>query len=188
MGFLATAMLSIGGFMMMPFGSAFAINNVKITQNQLPLLFMVTGLSSLISMPLIGRMSSKGNKLRIFIVATVLAIIIVNIYAHYSETPFWIVLITNVCMMVSIMSRIIPASVLTSAIPETHDRGAYMSVNSSLQQMAGGFGAMLGGFIIFQKDKFSPLEHYDTLAMVASAIMLITIYLVYRVNNLVTKK
>ena len=188
MGFLATAMLSIGGFMMMPFGSAFAINNVKVTQNQLPLLFMVTGLSSLISMPLIGRMSSKGNKLRIFIVATVLAIIIVNIYAHYSETPFWIVLITNVCMMVSIMSRIIPASVLTSAIPETHDRGAYMSVNSSLQQMAGGFGAMLGGFIIFQKDKFSPLEHYDTLAMVASAIMLITVYLVYRVNNLVTKK
>ncbi len=187
LGFFSTAMLSIGGFMMMPFGSAFAINNVKVTQNQLPLLFMVTGVSSLISMPLIGKMSSKGNKLRIFNVATVFSIIIVNIYAHYSSTPFWIVLITNICMMVSIMSRIIPASVLTSAIPEPHDRGAFMSVNSSLQQMAGGFGAMLGGFIIFQKDKFSPLEHYDTMAMVASAIMLITVYLVYRVNNLVTK-
>jgi predicted MFS family arabinose efflux permease len=29
-GFTATALLSIGGFMMMPFGSAFAINNLKI--------------------------------------------------------------------------------------------------------------------------------------------------------------
>jgi len=88
-------------------------------------------------------------------------------------------------MMVSIMSRIIPASVLTSAIPEAQDRGAFMSINSSLQQMAGGFGAMVGGFIIFQKDKFSPLEHYDTLAMVASAIMLLTVYLVYRVTKII---
>lgn len=185
LGFFTTAMLSIGGFMMMPFGSAFAINNLKVTAYQLPLLFMVTGVSSLISMPLIGKMSSKGNKLTIFNVATVFSIIIINIYAHYSETPFWIVLITNVCMMVSIMSRIIPASVLTSAIPEAQDRGAFMSINSSLQQMAGGFGAMLGGFIIFQKDKFSPLEHYDTLAMVASAIMLLTVYLVYRVTKII---
>jgi len=51
--------------------------------------------------------------------------------------------------------------------------------------MAGGFGAMVGGFIIFQKDKFSPLEHYDTLAMVASAIMLLTVYLVYRVTKII---
>src|SRR5438552_1418250 len=30
-GFLATAMLSLGGFMMMPWGSAFAINNLKVS-------------------------------------------------------------------------------------------------------------------------------------------------------------
>ena len=42
-GFAATAVLSIGGFMMMPFGSAFAINNLKVTQHQLPIMFMVSG-------------------------------------------------------------------------------------------------------------------------------------------------
>jgi multidrug resistance protein len=35
-GFLATAFLSIGGFMMMPFSSAFAVNNLKVTHEQLP--------------------------------------------------------------------------------------------------------------------------------------------------------
>ncbi len=29
-GFTATALLSIGGFMMMPFGTAFAVNNLRI--------------------------------------------------------------------------------------------------------------------------------------------------------------
>src|SRR6185295_6097524 len=49
-GFLTTALLSIGGFMMMPFGSAFAINNLKITNQQLPILFMITGIATLVIM------------------------------------------------------------------------------------------------------------------------------------------
>jgi predicted MFS family arabinose efflux permease len=184
LGFLSTALLSIGGFMMMPFGSAFAINNLKLTTEQLPFLFMATGVSSLIAMPLIGRFSDKVNKFKLFTGATLSAILIMNIYAHYSETPFWIVLLTNVVMMISIMSRMVPASALTSAIPQPQDRGAFMSINSSLQQIAGGFGAMIAGMIIVQKDNFSPLQHYDTLALVASLMMLGTIYLVYRISLL----
>ncbi|MDI1255616.1 MAG: MFS transporter [Flavobacterium sp.] len=187
-GFLATALLSIGGFMMMPFGSAFAINNLKITNEQLPLVFMITGVATLISMPLIGKLSDKVSKFKIFASATILATIVINIYAHYTVTPFWLVLVTNVLMMVCIMSRMVPSTALTSAVPHPEDRGAFMSVNSSLQQMAGGFGAMIAGVIIVQKDNFAPLQHYDTLAMIASTIMLITIFLMYRVNKIVQQK
>ncbi|MEN9613063.1 MAG: hypothetical protein RLZZ628_3877 [Bacteroidota bacterium] len=184
LGFLSTALLSIGGFMMMPFGSAFAINNLKLTTEQLPFLFMVTGVASLVTMPFIGKLSDKVNKFKLFTVATLSAILIVNIYAHYAETPFWVVLLTNVLMMIAIMSRMVPSSALTSAIPQPQDRGAFMSINSSLQQIAGGFGAMIAGMIIVQKDNFSPLQHYDTLALVASLMMLCTIYLVYRISLL----
>lgn len=187
-GFLSTALLSIGGFMMMPFASNFAINNLKITVAQLPLLFTITGIGALVSMPLTGRLSDNISRLKIFAFATLLAIITINIYAQYSVTPFWIVLVTNVVMMVSIMSRMVPATALTSAIPQPHDRGAFMSINSSLQQMAGGFGAMLAGLVILQKDNFAPLQHYGTLAMMTSAIMLLTIYLVYRVSKIVEAK
>jgi predicted MFS family arabinose efflux permease len=188
LGFLATALLSIGGFMMMPFGSAFAINNLKLTAEQLPFLFMATGVASLMTMPFIGRLSDKVNKFKLFTVATLCAILIVNIYARYSEMPFWVVLLTNVCMMIAIMSRMVPSSALTSAIPQPQDRGAFMSINSSLQQIAGGFGAMIAGMIIVQKDNFSPLQNYDVLAGVASAMMLCTIYLVYRISQLTAKK
>jgi len=187
-GFLATALLSIGGFMMMPFGTAFAINNLKITADQLPLLFLVTGIATLFSMPFIGKLSDTVSKFKIFAIATVLATVVINIYAHYSATPFWIVLLTNVLMMVCIMSRMVPSTALASAIPLPPDRGAFMSINSSLQQMAGGFGAMIAGMIIVQKNNFAPLQHYDILAMIASFIMLITIYLMYRVNKIVENK
>ncbi len=184
-GFLSTALLSIGGFMMMPFGSAFAVNNLKVTMAQLPLLFMITGVGTLIVMPFVGKLSDRVSKFKIFAFATLVATMIINIYAHYSATPFWIVVVTNVVMMMAIMSRFVPSSALTSAIPESKDRGAFMSINSSLQQIAGGFGAMIAGLIIVQKDNFAPLEHYDTLAMIASVIMLFTIYLMYRVHSIV---
>lgn len=187
-GFLATALLSIGGFMMMPFGSAFAINNLKLTPDQLPFLFMASGVATLVSMPIIGKLSDGIDKFKLFTAATLSAVVVINVYAHLSNTPFGLVLLTNILMMMTIMSRMVPSTALTSAIPAPEDRGAFMSINSSLQQMAGGFGAMLAGVIIVQKDNFSPLEHFDTLAMIATGIMVVTIALVYRVDVIVKNR
>src|SRR3954451_12175939 len=108
-GFLATAMLSLGGFMMMPWGSAFAINNLHVTQHQLPLLFMVAGISSLIIMPLIGKLSDQVDKFKIFAIASLWMMIMVSIYTNLTPVPFWFVLLMNVFFMMGIMSRMVPA-------------------------------------------------------------------------------
>ena len=184
-GFLATAMLSLGGFMMMPWGSAFAINNLHVTTHQLPILFMVSGISSLIIMPLIGKLSDRIDKFTIFAIATVWMMVMVVIYTNLTPVPLPIVLIMNVFFMIGIMSRMVPSMALTSSLPRMQDRGAFMSISSSLQQIAGGIAAGVGGMIVVQKNKFSPLEHYNTLGYVIVALSFITIFLVYRVSRLV---
>ncbi|MEL1256107.1 MFS transporter [Flavobacterium sp. DGU38] len=186
-GFTATALLSIGGFMMMPFGSAFAINNLKITQEELPIIFMIAGLSTLIIMPLIGKLSDKIDKFRIFVYASVWTIVMVAIYTNLGETPLLLVALFNVLMMMGVMSRMVPSTALVTSIPGMQDRGAFMSINSSLQQIAGGIAAAFAGTIVVQKDKFSPLEHYDTLGFIIIAITFITIFLLYRVSKLIKK-
>ncbi len=185
--FVGTALLSIGGFMMMPFGSAFAVNNLKVSQQQLPIIFMVSGVSSLIIMPLIGRMSDKIDKFKLFAYASVWMVIMVVIYTNLPPIPLWAIIIFNVLMMMGIMSRMVPATTLTSAIPKMQDRGAFMSINSSLQQIAGGFASFIAGMIVVQKDNFSPLEHYNTLGIVVSAISLLSVYLMYRISQLAKK-
>ncbi|KIO78936.1 MFS transporter [Pedobacter lusitanus] len=187
-GFAATAALSIGGFMMMPFGSVFAVNNLRVTPEELPLLFMVSGVSSLVIMPLIGRLSDTVSKFRIFSIASIWTMIICVAYTNLSATPFWIVIGLNVLMMIGIMSRMVPSSALTSAIPDMADRGAFMSINSSMQQIAGGIAAAASGMIVVQQTKFSPIEHYDTVGFVVVAVTLISIFLMYRVNKLTKKK
>jgi predicted MFS family arabinose efflux permease len=184
-GFSATALLSIGGFMMMPFGSAFAINNLHITQHQLPLLFMVAGLSTLIVMPLIGKLSDRVDKFKIFVAASVWMAAVVIIYTNLTVTPLWLVMVFNVLMMCGIMSRMVPSSALITAVPVLQDRGAFMSVNSSLQQIAGGIAAAFAGLIVVQKDKFSPLEHYNTLGYIIVCISAVSAFLLFRVSKLV---
>jgi predicted MFS family arabinose efflux permease len=68
------------------------------------------------------------------------------------------------------------------------DRGAFMSINSSLQQLAGGIAALIGGWIVTQKNEMSPLENFDILGYLVIVLILINIYLTYRVHQYVSKK
>ena len=63
-----------------------------------------------------------------------------------------------------------------------------MSINASLQQIAGGIAAAFAGVIVVQKDKFSPLEHYNTLGYIIVCITVISILLIYRVSKLVNRR
>jgi len=187
-GFTATALLSIGGFMMMPFGSAFAINNLGISNQQLPMLFMVSGVSSLFIMPMIGKLSDKVDKFKIFAVASVWMMIMCVLYTNLSVTPLWQVMIFNVLMMMGIMSRMVPSSALTSAIPEMADRGAFMSINSSLQQIAGGIAAAVAGLIVSQPSKGAPLVNYNIVGYLIVVISIISILMMRRVSNMAKRK
>lgn len=52
--FGATVLLATGGFMLMPFGSAFSVNNLGLTLEVLPWVYLFTGLTSMISGPSLG--------------------------------------------------------------------------------------------------------------------------------------
>ena len=186
-GFLATAMLSMCGFMLMPFTSAFLVNNVLISQEQLPIIFLFTGMASIIIMPVIGKFSDKIDKYKLFTIGSVIAIIMVLVYTNLTPVPIWMVIGINMILFMGIMSRMVPATALNSAIPAAYDRGAYMSINSSLQQMAGGFAAMFAGLVVVQPTKTSPLQHFNILGFVMVAIILWCLYLVWRVNQVVNR-
>jgi len=184
-GFLATALLSVGGFMMMPFGSAFAINNLRITEQQLPLLFMVSGVATLVIMPFIGRFSDRIDKYRMFVVASLWLMVMCVWYTNLSVTPLWIAIALNVMLMIGVTSRMVPSSALVSAVPGLKDRGAFMSINASLQQVAGGLAAAVAGKIVVQQDNFSPLEHYDIVGYTVVALSVVSMLMMYRVDRLI---
>jgi len=72
-------------------------------------------------------------------------------------------------------------------VPDLKDRGAFMSVNSSLQQFAGGIAAALAGVIVTQT-KSGKLTHYDLLGYVVITAMIATLFLMYSIHKMVEDK
>ncbi|HYX37010.1 MAG TPA: MFS transporter [Oligoflexus sp.] len=182
-GFATTALLSTGGFMLMPFASAFNVNNLGVRLDQLPMIYMVTGAVSIVAGPLVGRLSDRIGKLMIFMLGSVLVMITVAIYTRMSMIPIWEVILINIFMWIGVSARMISSSALMSALPSPQDRGAYMSVSSSIQQISGGLAAALAGLIVVSGPN-GQLQHFDTLGNVIIGSTLITMVLLLLINKL----
>jgi predicted MFS family arabinose efflux permease len=187
-GYIATAFMSLGGYLMMPWGSTYSVNNIGISQEDLPLMFMIVGIATFAIMPLVGILSDKLNKFTIFTGASVLMVITVLIYTQLPKVSLILLILVNVFMMMGIMARMVPSQALAASIPAMKDRGAFMSINSSLQQMAGGVAALIGGWIVQQKTQSSPLENFDKLGYLVVAVILVNILFTYRVYSFVSKR
>lgn len=185
--FIATTLLATGGFMLMPFGSAYSINNLGITLAQLPLVYLITGFASIVFGPLSGKLSDKIGKFNIFCVGTVISISMVAIYTHLGITPLWELILLNVILFIGISSRMIASSALLTAVPDVKDRGAFMSINSATQQISGGVASLIAGLIVLQTNS-GRLERYDILGYVVIASMIIAVVLLYFLNKRVQHK
>ena len=185
--FMATTLLATGGFMLMPFGSAYSINNLGITLAQLPLVYLITGFASIVFGPLTGKLSDKIGKFNIFCVGSVISISMVAIYTHLGITPLWELILLNVILFIGISSRMIASSALLTAVPDAKDRGAFMSINSATQQISGGVASLIAGLIVIQTNS-GKLARYDILGYVVIASMLIAVVMLYFLNKRVQHK
>ena len=186
-GFSATMLLATGGFMLMPFGSTFSVNNLGVPLTKLPLVYVITGLVSIVAGPLMGRASDAIGKYVMFCAATVVCLVVVIYFTHLGVIPLWQMITVNAVLFVCITGRMISASALSSGVPAMADRGAYMAINSSLQQLSGGIAAGVAGLIVVQTPS-GRLERYDLLGWVVASVMALTLLLMFNVHRIVREK
>lgn len=180
MSFVFMALLSTGGFMMMPFGSAFTVNNLGISIEKLPLIYLITGICAIVTGPLVGKASDTFGIMKTFFFGTVVTIIMTYIYTNLGITPLWEAIFINTILFVGIFSRMIPSQAFLSSIPDPASRGSFMAISTSLQQISGGFAAVIAGSIVVEAAD-GKLVHFDTLGYIliltAVANLALLIYL-----------
>ena len=136
--------------------------------------------------PLIGRASDAFGKFRVFFFGCTVTIVMVLIYTHLGLTPLWLLIGVLSVLQVGIFSRMISASALISALPEPTDRGAYMSISSSLQQVAGGVAAVFSGMIVVQRAD-GGLLHFERVGYVLVCTTLVTLVMMYWINRTIAR-
>lgn len=170
--FAATTLLATGGFMLMPFGTAFAVNNLGIQMADLPKIYLVTGICSIFFGPIIGKLTDRFGAIKVFWAGSVLSIALVLFYTNLGVTPLWALMALNAVLFIGITARMISSSALLTNVPTPADRGAFMGINASVSQISGGIASAAAGLIIHQ-NATGFLENYPMLGIVVSVTMII---------------
>jgi predicted MFS family arabinose efflux permease len=182
LAFILNLLLPTGGYMLMPFGTAYMVQNIGLPLSDLPTIYLITGLSIVFAGPLVGRISDRVGKFNTFVFGSTLTMVMVAIWTNFGHAPLWTVIVVNVLLFLGIFSRIIPSQALVSAIPDVTKRGAFNAVSASLQQAAGGVSAAVAGAVIVAAPD-GALQHFNWLGGIVMTVTLVSVVLMYFVHK-----
>lgn len=176
-----TGVLMLSTFCVVPFLGNALVANFGVTEAQLPIVFVVSGLMALVATPLSGRLVDWYGSRTVFFWLVPLSAGMMVMVTHLpvvglagASVATGLVMAVNSARMVTVMS-------LIAGSIDPARRGGYMSVNASVQHVACGLGAMCGGAIVCG-DAGEPLQHFGFAGMLAGALMLTTLWLVQRIE------
>jgi len=186
LSFVSVLFLATGGFMLMPFSSAFTVGNLGISLDDLPVIYLVTGIATIFVGPLVGKAADAYGKVRVFYLGTTLTIIMVLVYTHLERSSLAVVTVINVVLFIGIFSRMIPFQALMSQVPAPTQRGSFNAINASISQLAGGLASLVAGHIV-QQGADGRIHHYDIAGYVVVATSILACVLLWRIQRGVEK-
>jgi len=182
LAFILTMLLPTGGYMLMPFGTAYIVDNIGLSLATLPTIYLVTGLATVFVGPLVGKASDSWGKFNTFCFGTLLTVVMVLVWTNLGHEALWVVILVNVLLFIGIFSRMIPSQALLSAIPDVTKRGAFNAISASLQQLAGGLSAAIAGAVIVETPTHV-LEHFNWLGYIVMGVAMVSLMLMYFVHK-----
>jgi DHA1 family inner membrane transport protein len=180
-GLLLTAAMMLGHFSIIPFIAAYMEFNVGFNKIEITYIYLFGGIASLISSPLIGRLADKIGKLKTFSIFIVGSSVPVLFITNMPQVHFYYALIATTLFFVFAGGRFIPAQAMISAVVKPERRGGFMSINSSMQQLASGIASLMAGAII-AKGASGELLNYRYVGFIGIAVSLSCIFIAQKLK------
>ena len=178
---VAGFVLILAHFMIIPFISPYLIKNVGLTQLEISYQFFFGGVATVVSAPLIGRLTDKYGVMRVFTIVMFLSFIPTIIITNLKVVPLWVAICFTTMFFVFASGRMISPNTIITAAAGTANRGSFMSVKSALQQLAIGLSALISGSIVYIGDD-NLYHNYAYVGYISIAIALVTIFLIKRIR------
>lgn len=179
--FALIAFLMVGAFAVIPFISTSFVANVGVTEAQLPAVFIAGGLLTLVSTPLVGRLVDRFGALPVFRGIVPLSAAMMLVLTHLPKVGIAGAAPVAGVLMATNAGRMVTAMSLITASIEPRRRGSFMSLNSSVQHVASGLGAMVGGLVV-EGGAGEPLRHFGTVGILAAGATIASLWLAARIR------
>lgn len=168
-------LLMLGHFLIIPFLNPFMEFNVGFHKDQTMWIYTVGGILTFFSSPLVGKLSDKYGKQRVFVMFVLFSLVPVFLITHMPPIPFYYVLIVTGIWFVLSTGRSIPAQAMISNVVEPSQRGSFMSFNSSIQQLFTGMASLIAGAIVI-KEPSGKIAHYNWVGYLSIILVCCSIF------------
>lgn len=179
--FMLSIAIMLSGFMVIPFVPPYMVNNVGLTEKELPYIYFFGGLCTFVTSRLIGAFSDKYGKFKMFSIVAPLSMIPILIVTNLPPVSLVIALMCSTMFFVLVSGRFVPVMAIITSSTVKEKRGAFMSLNSTIQMMATGSASLIAGKLI-QQSSDGKLVGFQTTGIIACVLTIISIFLAKRVK------
>jgi len=174
--YLFMAGITCTGFMVFPYIPDYLVKNVGLAGTNLKWLYLCGGLCTVFSMNWVGRWSDRAGKLKVFTLMSLSTAAPILLVTNLPQAPLWAVIGVFVLLMVCMSARFVPAMAMMTSAVEARDRGGFMSINSSVQQLSMALTSLMAGLLIGETED-GKLTHFPINGLISIACAYTCIYL-----------
>jgi MFS transporter, DHA1 family, inner membrane transport protein len=171
-----TVCLIFGSFTIIPFLSPSYVANGGMQEADLPYLYLLGGLCSIVSAPLFGRLADEKGKQKIFRVLAAVNIIPILFITELRPSPLFVLLLLSSFFFITMSGRMAPAQAMITGAVRAEQRGGFMSLIASLQNLAIAAASFVAGAIV-DRAPDGRLLHYQYVGYIAVVFTLFSIYI-----------
>lgn len=157
---LFSTVLMVGHFLVIPFITPYLEFNIGFSDRDIPWIFGVGGVASLMAALLLGRRADKKGKLKVFTWSVVISLFMVVFITHLPSSNFSLVLSLFSAWFIVATGRMVAAQAMITEVVPAEQRGSFMSLNGSVQQLGSGIAALLAGIIV-KTESSGRIAHYN---------------------------
>ena len=174
-------LLVFSGFSLIPYISTFLVSNVGMPEHNLSWVYLWGGALTFFSSPIIGRLSDRFGKRRMFIIVGSLALIPILALPLMPRLPMGLMLIVTTLFFILVSGRFVPAMAMITSSVTADRRGSFMSIATAVQQLGSGIGASVAGVMIV-RGSGGELHHYGWVGVMSALVTLLSIVVALQVK------
>ncbi len=185
--FIFISIVSGSIFLLIPYLSPFAVNNMGIETEQLKYMYLTGGIFTVITARIAGVLTDKIGALKLFTIMVFISFLAVLLYTHSSKISFIHYLVLGTFFMTMVSGRMIPCMTLISEVPSLDDRGFFMSVMHSFRAVGSATMTLVGGLFITEMPN-GKLIGFDHAGYFSIVMGVITVAMASLIGSIIKKK